>query len=883
MYYESFDESFDDSFDGAMATTVDKQSVTAEGLNPTMTAAAASGDTFSNFGRKFFILFESTAGEVVVTIKTEKVFDGDLELEDQEFTVPALGRRLAGPFSRSPYNNDNSNINVTYDDATGLNICALDLSTQLPAYPAYPAKVFLLAGQSNMVGSGTTADLESPYDQALGRVKMWNGSAWISYDPNDSAVFGPEVGIAHALTNEYPAEDIYLIKHAIGSTGLMQDLAGNATWNIAHIATNTSPSFPIYDFVQKTDAAIAAIPVEYTIDGMFWMQGEEDAERADDSAAYYANLTALIANMRSTTNHSTWSIGTSPFIVGLTNVELSGRAYETVVRAAQIQVCIDFPEASWWVNTDDMEDTGVHYSTAGYLALGLAMGAKLINQDFDCPTMARVYDNTGFGADGDITTWTDTDGANSLIIDSSHKPVATTGSRFGGEQFAAFPANTNVKSDIFDFYLSAFRTCTFVFALDGGGNVNEYNAIMRSVNGNSDFRLGNGRSGVGPVTHQISARQYHDASGYPMTVTSNAPNDGPDLPTTYLVYRNHGGDGGSADLVMNDIANKETVAGYNKTGDTVDLGGADVYIFSMDGSGYEMEGGGLAFLGVTGVAMSDAELSALFKYLGSRFGKPGDTIQALFPAYYAKAEVATLDGGSWEFNGTNSVATVSDPGDTTLDLPDGDWSIVTWVRFNGNTGAALRYCVSMGDAPPNANSFNLWAEVDGTLKFTVSDGGGDYVEIACTESPASDTDWHHVAVIRSGNTFTGYLDGIAGTGWNATDAAVDGIDVSAGNEGVVTFGNRCDGASRYFAGSLRDFAIFNDRAISGTELASLVANGSPDDVSGASPDVYIPMTDATSSDGAHTIDGLTVTNANITGSDDGARVTELTNLANEGA
>ena len=56
------------------------------------------------------------------------LFDTDLELADQVITIPALGRRKAGPFMGGVYNDEYSHITVTYDDATDLTLGAFELT-----------------------------------------------------------------------------------------------------------------------------------------------------------------------------------------------------------------------------------------------------------------------------------------------------------------------------------------------------------------------------------------------------------------------------------------------------------------------------------------------------------------------------------------------------------------------------------------------------------------------------------------------------------------------------------------------------------------------------------------------------------------------------------
>ena len=64
------------------------------------------------------------------------------------------------------------------------------------------ARVFLLAGQSNMAGLGANSDLTSPYDTAQDNVAFWHNGAWVNLAPGfgyTTAQFGPEVSFGSTI------------------------------------------------------------------------------------------------------------------------------------------------------------------------------------------------------------------------------------------------------------------------------------------------------------------------------------------------------------------------------------------------------------------------------------------------------------------------------------------------------------------------------------------------------------------------------------------------------------------------------------------------------------------------------------------------------------
>ena len=87
--------------------------------------------------------------------------------------------------------------------------CALAVS----ASAAEPVKVFLLGGQSNMVGVGKVAGLPAPYDEPFAGVKFWRGGKWLPLGPGGKS-FGPELSFGRAIKGALPDDEIYLVDGA---------------------------------------------------------------------------------------------------------------------------------------------------------------------------------------------------------------------------------------------------------------------------------------------------------------------------------------------------------------------------------------------------------------------------------------------------------------------------------------------------------------------------------------------------------------------------------------------------------------------------------------------------------------------------------------------
>lgn len=103
-----------------MATTQTPQSLSSNGVTPTMVAADATGHKFRNTGKEFLLVYNAhatVARIVTVTpVTTERpssaVFPS-LTVPNIAVSIPALTRVLIGPFP-SAYNDADGNVNLAF-------------------------------------------------------------------------------------------------------------------------------------------------------------------------------------------------------------------------------------------------------------------------------------------------------------------------------------------------------------------------------------------------------------------------------------------------------------------------------------------------------------------------------------------------------------------------------------------------------------------------------------------------------------------------------------------------------------------------------------------------------------------------------------------------
>lgn len=252
-------------------------------------------------------------------------------------------------------------------------------------------KVVLVLGQSNAVGrdgdatrksnalaaASITLPLDAPQfihldgtqlaDQTLDGLNVGpqkaittNGSYW-----------GPEVGCVDYLMNNDSTADWLCVHCAEGSTNLAVD------WDPDSPGTN----YGYFETIMgELDSQLGA--GNYSIEFVFWVQGESDAGTEAYANAYETNLGNLIDKMASDGYTST----ATPWIISPLNPEWSGiRTYHSTVLAAQQAVAAarsnvhlisvtDLTEAGGYLITGDT----IHYTASGSIAIGQRAAAAFL-------------------------------------------------------------------------------------------------------------------------------------------------------------------------------------------------------------------------------------------------------------------------------------------------------------------------------------------------------------------------------------------------------------------------------------------------------------------------------------------------------------------------
>lgn len=230
-----------------------------------------------------------------------------------------------------------------------------------------PLWVYILAGQSNMVGLGINSELSSADNKPIADATIYyndsihpntNTQKWLPLGPGFGVTetrYGPELGFGQRLRQLWPTRKLALIKVAEGGTALFD------RW--------TAKTGDLYQLlISEAQAQLAVLRKSYNVQlmGMLWMQGESDAIDVANANAYQGRFSAFITAVRQ-------DLGAPklPVVAGLIAPQ-GGWPYATIVRNATTALSKLLPPMEV-VETSDlpMHPTDqAHYNSASTLTLG---------------------------------------------------------------------------------------------------------------------------------------------------------------------------------------------------------------------------------------------------------------------------------------------------------------------------------------------------------------------------------------------------------------------------------------------------------------------------------------------------------------------------------
>ncbi len=216
-------------------------------------------------------------------------------------------------------------------------------------------KVFILSGQSNMVGAGTAGEVPADMAAENPNVLIWSQNKWTPLKP--AGRVGPEISFGKEMAKAWPGQKIGIVKFAVGGTSVTQ-------WDPDKQGGGKRAG--LYGrLMGYVKAARDNTPGGVEFVGLVWMQGERDSRDGKLAAAYTANLKKFVDRVRKDTGAADL-----PFVLGRIRTPDSYK-FRDVVRKAQTEVAANIPNSAW-ADADGLEMKGdnLHYNTKGQMGLG---------------------------------------------------------------------------------------------------------------------------------------------------------------------------------------------------------------------------------------------------------------------------------------------------------------------------------------------------------------------------------------------------------------------------------------------------------------------------------------------------------------------------------
>jgi hypothetical protein len=172
-----------------------------------------------------------------------------------------------------------------------------------------PVEYFLrIRGQSNGEGITEVADLDVNLQREFQNVYIWynetetdNGGEWqklqAGVNNNRSTrliYYGSEIAIADLFETNHPNDVLYISKYAVGSASVATQAGSD--WNASSSGEALDIANQYYD-----EDALAALAEHDLVDlGLIWMQGEQDAAHATNSATatFRTNTLNMLSEFR---------------------------------------------------------------------------------------------------------------------------------------------------------------------------------------------------------------------------------------------------------------------------------------------------------------------------------------------------------------------------------------------------------------------------------------------------------------------------------------------------------------------------------------------------------------------------------------------------------
>ena len=167
------------------------------------------------------------------------------------------------------------------------------------------------------------------------------------------------------------------------------------------------------------------------------------------------------------------------------------------------------------------------------------------------------------------------------------------------------------------------------------------------------------------------------------------------------------------------------------------------------------------------------------------------------------AQISTAQNKFGGSSGSFSAGHIITPASSLFDFGTGDFCIEFWCYFNS---VASNQRLGGGDLQSGGNfNWAIYTTSSGQLDYYLGTGSTWDIAAAKSIGAISTGQWYHVALVRNGTTFTGYLDGVSGSSTtssaslatNSTNGAFFGTQGSSNYDGYLDDIRITKGVARY--------------------------------------------------------------------------------------
>jgi hypothetical protein len=236
-------------------------------------------------------------------------------------------------------------------------------------------KIFILAGQSNVLGEAPTKDLPEEFKKSPENVKILKAKKWAPLEAS-GITFGPEISFGHAIAKAWPNEKIGIIKSAAGGSSFSDwspDWTGGVKGNLYK------------NLVTKVQNATEDQPFE--IVAFFWGQAAADARDETLAKNRAANLEKFITALRKDLKQPNL-----PFIFHQVPPNVEGYKYANLV----IQGNIDFSKKIPFTRMFPIERLstnrdGLHYDAQGQIIYGRRFAEEFLSMQKEQVSPSKTH------------------------------------------------------------------------------------------------------------------------------------------------------------------------------------------------------------------------------------------------------------------------------------------------------------------------------------------------------------------------------------------------------------------------------------------------------------------------------------------------------------